>query len=44
VKKALGLNADDHLVGFVYTGRGADATLATGKAANVQDAMLVFPG
>jgi len=43
VKKALGFAADDHLVGFIYTGRGAGATLATGKAANVQDAMLDFP-
>jgi nitroreductase len=43
VKKALGLAADDHLVGFVYTGGGAGATFATGKAATVQDAMLEFP-
>src|SRR6188768_2956731 len=43
VKRALGLNADDHLVGFIYTGRGAEATIATGKAATVQDAMLEFP-
>jgi nitroreductase len=44
VKRALGLAADDHLVGFVYTGGGADATFAQGKAASVQDAMLDFPG
>jgi len=44
VKKALGLAADDHLVGFIYTGGGAGATFATGKAASVQDAMLPFPG
>ena len=44
VKRALGLNADDHLVGFIYTGRGAEATIAGGKAATVQDAMLEFPG
>jgi len=40
----LGLNADDHLVGFIYTGRGAEATIAGGKTATVQDAMLEFPG
>jgi nitroreductase len=44
VKKALGFAADDHIVAFVYTGGGAGATLATGKAASVQDAMLDFPG
>jgi len=44
VKRALGLNADDHLVGFIYTGRGAEATIAGGKTATVQDAMLEFPG
>ena len=43
LKKALGLAADDHIVGFVYTGGGAGATFATGKAASVQDAMLDFP-
>jgi nitroreductase len=43
VKKALGLAADDHLVGFVYVGGGAGATFSTGKAASVQDAMLDFP-
>jgi nitroreductase len=42
VKKALGLAADDHIVGLVYTGGGAGGTLATGKSANVQDAMLEF--
>lgn len=44
VKKALGLAADDHIVGFVYTGGGAGATFAPGKPASVQDAMLDFPG
>lgn len=44
VKKALGFAADDHLVGFIYTGRGTGATLATGKAANIEDAMVEFPG
>ena len=44
VKKSLGLAADDHIVGFIYTGRGPGATLATGKPASVQDAMLQFPG
>jgi nitroreductase len=43
VKKALGLSADDHLVGFVYVGGGAGATFPTGKPASVQDAMLDFP-
>jgi len=43
VKKSLGLAADDHLVAFIYTGGGAGATFAAGKAANVQDAMLEFP-
>jgi len=44
VKKALGLAVDDHLVALVYTGGGPGATFAPGKAANVQDAMLEFPG
>ena len=44
VKKALGFAADDHLVGFIYTGGGAGATFATGKAAVVEDALLKFPG
>jgi nitroreductase len=43
VKKSLGLAADDHIVGFIYTGKGAGATFATGKPASVQDAMLEFP-
>jgi nitroreductase len=43
VKKALGFAADDHLVGFIYTGGGIGATFATGKAASVEDAMLDFP-
>jgi nitroreductase len=44
VKKALGFAADDHLVGFIYTGGGLGATMATGKSASVQDAMVDFPG
>ena len=44
VKKSLGLAADDHIVGFIYTGRGAGAMFAAGKPASVQDAMLAFPG
>lgn len=43
VKKALGFAAEDHLVGFVYTGGGAGASYAPGKAATVQDALLRFP-
>jgi len=43
VKKSLGLAADDHLIGFIYTGGGSGATFATGKAASIQDAMLDFP-
>jgi nitroreductase len=43
VKKSLGLAADDHVVGLVYTGGGSGATFAPGKPANVQDAMLAFP-
>jgi nitroreductase len=43
VKRALGFAADDHLVGFIYTGGGAGATFAQGKPASVQDAMLAFP-
>jgi nitroreductase len=44
VKTSLGLATDDHIVGFVYAGGGTGATFAAGKAASVQDAMLVFPG
>jgi len=44
VKRALGFAADDHLVGFIYTGGGMGATFAPGKPASVQDAMLDFPG
>jgi nitroreductase len=44
VKKALGLAADDHIVGFMYTGGGMGATFSPGKTASVQDAMLDFPG
>ena len=43
VKTALGLAADDHIVGLVYTGGGAGGTFATGKPASVTDAMLEFP-
>jgi len=43
VKRALGFAADDHLVGFIYTGGGTGATFAQGKPASVQDAMLDFP-
>lgn len=44
VKKALGLLADDHVVGFVYTGGAGGAAAAPGKPASVADAMLPFPG
>ena len=44
VKKALGLQADDHIVGFIYAGGGLGALFAPGKPASVQDAMLRFPG
>jgi nitroreductase len=44
MKIALGFSADDHLVAFIYTGGGAGVVLAQGKPANVQDAMLEFPG
>lgn len=44
VKKGLGLAADDHLVGFIYTGGGLGATFPTGKPASVKDSMLDFPG
>jgi nitroreductase len=43
VKKSLGLEVDDYIIGFVYVGGGAGATFSTGKAASVQDAMLEFP-
>jgi nitroreductase len=43
VKKALGFAADDHVVGFIYTGGGLGASVAPGKPASVQDAMLDFP-
>jgi nitroreductase len=43
VKTALGLAADDHIVGLVYTGGGEGATFAPGKPASVEDAMLKFP-
>lgn len=42
-KKALGFAADDHIIGFVYTGGGAGASAPPGKPANVQDAMVEFP-
>jgi nitroreductase len=44
VKRALGFAADDHIVAFIYTGGGAGASVAAGKAASVEDAMLEFPG
>lgn len=47
LKKALGLAADDHIVGFVYTGGAIAANAAPaapGKAAGVPEAMLLFPG
>ncbi|HTU66895.1 MAG TPA: nitroreductase [Steroidobacteraceae bacterium] len=44
VKKALGLAVDDHIIGFVYAGGGVGASVAPGKTASVQDAMLDFPG
>jgi nitroreductase len=44
VKRALGFAADDHLVGFIYTGGGAGATFAQGRPASVRDAMMEFPG
>ncbi len=43
VKKALGLNPDDHIVGFVYAGGGLGALFAPGKPAVLEDAMLTFP-
>ena len=43
VKKALGLNADDHIVGFIYAGGGLGALFAPGKPAVLEDAMLEFP-
>ena len=43
-EKSLSLAADDHIIGFIYTGGGAGATFATGKPANGQAAMLDFPG
>jgi nitroreductase len=43
VKKALGLNPDDHLVGFVYAGGGAGASVPPGKPTSVQDVVLEFP-
>jgi len=44
VKKGLGLNADDHIIAFIYAGGGLGALFAPGKPATVQDAMLEFPG
>jgi nitroreductase len=43
LKKSLGFAADDHIIGFIYTGGMAGATFATGKAASIADAMLAFP-
>ncbi len=44
VKRALGLAAEDHIVGLIYTGGGMGASFAPSKPASVQDAMLDFPG
>jgi nitroreductase len=44
MKQGLGLNADDHIVGFIHAGGGLGALFTPGKAASVQDAMLQFPG
>jgi nitroreductase len=44
VKKSLGLAADDHIVGFIYTGSSAGASFSAGKPASVEEAMLAFPG
>ena len=44
VKKALGLNSDDHIVAFVYAGGGLGALFAPGKPAVLEDALLKFPG
>lgn len=44
MKQALGLAADDHLVGFVHVGSRDGATFSQGKPASVPDAMLDFPG
>jgi nitroreductase len=44
MKKALGLAADDHIIGFVYTGGVTSTAPPPGKLASVQDAMLDFPG
>jgi hypothetical protein len=43
-EKSLSLAADDHVIGFIYTGGGAGATFAKGRSANGQAAMLDFPG
>ena len=44
VKKALGLQVDDHIVGFIYAGGGLGALFAPGKPAVLEDALLSFPG
>ena len=44
VKKALGLNSDDHIVAFVYAGGGLGALFTPGKPALLEDALLKFPG
>lgn len=44
VKKALGLNSDDHIVAFVNAGGGLGALFAPGKPASVEEALLAFPG
>jgi len=43
-EKSLSLAADDHVIGFIYTGGGAGATFAKGRSASGQAAMLDFPG
>lgn len=40
VKARIGLEASDHIVGFIYA--GGDVTYAPGKAATVSDALLPF--
>ncbi len=43
-EKSLSLAADNHDIGFIYTGGGAGATFAKGRSANGQAAKLDFPG
>ncbi len=44
VKKALGLAADDHIVGFIYAGGGLGALFAPGKPAVSRTRCSSFPG